>query len=210
MMEYRGVRGTKGFDRAKSKLLTKSRGNRDLEIFTLVPSDLHVTWKHGVPVLEDQEFYAYGQETTDPTERQLVVALHARGRDWAKERNWPDEHWQRLILALLDRDIPCIIVGHPDYSRHFSESGIPVDQCTDLSVAIEVLASSSLVVGECSGPMHLACLCKTPVVSWSEPKKNTVRFRLWNPFKVDAVHLESYIPTVDEVLQEILKRLPRR
>jgi len=81
------------------------------------------------------------------------------------------------------------------------------------------MAATRLVVGPSSGPMHLASLCGTPHLVWTDQIRysaiqvnNRKRYEtLWNPFCTPCWVLDTqgWAPLPSFVLEEILYCLER-
>lgn len=140
-----------------------------------------------IPIAEKM-FIKYGTK-----KRGLMydVLFHARSTNkcGSKNRNWPKQKWPQLMEHLHGLNIACIgsmegsiaIKGTKDFR------GITLSHLTDL------MASSGMVIGPSSGPMHLASLCGTPHIVFTDNnewggvgtkiKTNKYRYEVaWNPF----------------------------
>ena len=103
----------------------------------------------------------------------------------------------RLVERLKGYNIACI--GTEDASLHVDYTddmrGVGLARLTDL------MASSRLVVGTSSGPMHLAQLTGTPHLVISH-KINRLRYlRDWAPFGTKCIFVDqwSWHPPVEEI-----------
>jgi len=86
-----------------------------------------------------------------------------------------------------------------------------VDDYRNVSLedTVAVINNSKLVVGQSSGPMHLASLCGTPHLVWSE-EYNKIRYtEHWNPFKTKVFFYsqKDWNPDVEVIYKEIIKIL---
>jgi hypothetical protein len=148
------------------------------------------------------KWHKYGQEESSITLPRYDILIHARNlkpTPWYDKkvvkgsRNWPTEKWEKLISVLRDYSIAS--VGTKTGSRHIEGTvdlrDIPlVDLCRHM-------ANTNCVMGESSGPMHLAALCGAKAVVWTHRHKEkslggkTNRWRLekgWNPFRSTVEH----------------------
>ena len=130
------------------------------------------------------------------------IILHAREtkKCGTIRRNW--EHWEEFACELSGLRVGCI--GHPEQSRHVIGEdlrGLPLETLAD------VLASSRLIVGGSSGPMHLAALCGCPTAVWWGDNRSRNRRRYneaWNPLKTPVIEvLNDWQPSVEQVVSKI-------
>lgn len=160
----------------------------------LAPVDADVVRSVGWQPNARKSFVAFG--TADPSIA-LDVVMHARGRTHGADRNWDASRWETLV-ALLQRDglrLGCIglrgaTVALPETVTDLRD--LP------LSRTMDVVASVPLVIGPSSGPMHLASLCRTPHVVWTDRQRyargrtNRMKYeRWWNPLSTPAYVLDD-------------------
>lgn len=125
------------------------------------------------------DFIRFGRKREQPGFSNLI---HARGIKRGG-KDYPLDLWKELVNG-LEGTIACVgterdhlIEGTVDLR------GIPLDQLMD------VMANSGVVIGQSSGVMHLATLCKTPIVVWGDSRTyfnetlDVRYFETWNPFK---------------------------
>lgn len=160
-----------------------------------------------------QEFVRFG--TRSATLARDVI-FHARGRTHDRHRNWGRDRWEELLGRLRAEGLSLGSVGRRsetvpvtgDY-RDFRDA--PIAKVTD------VMASAGLVIGPSSGPMHLASLCGTPHIVWTDRRKygrgelSRERYeRTWNPFAtwVRVYDDHGFDPSVDTVFRAILDAWP--
>jgi hypothetical protein len=164
-----------------------------------------------VPI-NQQLFVKYGSK--NPTLAADVV-IHARNRSDTPKmtaRNWPYEKWVTLVEQLRYAGLSVAAIGNRvhDIQVDFDYRGVHLDKLFD------IIASSRLVIGPSSGPMHLASLCGTPHLVWCENsrrsyvKDNFTRYTTaWNPFqtRVEVLTRNGFDPPVDVVLDKTLQML---
>ena len=99
-------------------------------------------------------------------------------------------------------DIACI--GHPKYS--LCPGGCEDYRTENLEQTIAHLAACRFVVGELSGPLHLAAYCARPIVVWVPEA-----CRLTNAFKRNPLNVPVFVvrddttnPSSEEVVAKIL------
>ena len=165
---------------------------------------------------EPKEFINYG---TKDAALGFDIVIHARGiaveptqmvrNNYAQKlsRNWSIDKWRVLVDKLLADKYHICCIGSP-------EASYILDGCTNLqgvSLAqlADILASSKLIVGPSSGPMHYATLCKCPQVTWGEPHLKERYQHLWNPFDTPVRFITTdvkYDPDVNVIYEAITKR----
>lgn len=171
------------------------------------------------PLGSGQKFIKYGQKSNI----RFDIAIHARSTNKCGTdiRNWPVGNWNSLIEKLKNYNIVLIGSSSGAISKFKIPKGRnPIKQSyigASLGSTIDALASSRLVIGPSSGPMHLASLCGTPHLLWTDNKfwgscNGTNRDRYeknWNPLGTKAIVLDhcNWQPTVDEVYTKIIKEL---
>jgi heptosyltransferase I len=91
------------------------------------------------------------------------------GGGWASKL-WPPESFGVLALGLRARGLPCLVTWGPGEGtladRVVAASGGAAVRCfpTTLRELLEVVRRARLVVAADTGPIHLACAVRTPVV----------------------------------------------
>lgn len=137
------------------------------------------------------------------------IIYHARCRDdWDSGfRNWDATEFidsfgvsgSRLIKACIGQS------WSASYCGGACLRNIP------LSDLVNVLASARVFVGPISGPVHLAALCGTPIVTWATKAEHMQRVKdVWNPFntKVECICADDSVwknrtpwtPDVNDIL----------
>ena len=163
----------------------------------IAPTDLKTTWPGGTPQAKHSKFKSYREPYDEPRN---LIAIHARQAQH-RERNWSEENWAELVDKLKFEGYHVISTGSVGSSLHVKGTencrGIDLDQLARL------LSGVDAIVGPSSGPMAFAMLCETPVVWWSQNRKDEQRFiKTWNPFGVQTHRVApNWCPTVGEVLR---------
>lgn len=128
-----------------------------------------------------------------------AIATHGQGF-----KNYPKELWQRIAEG-LPKDIASI-----GTSVDLHVEGTVDLRGTPLDEVVNYLAGCKLIVGGSSGPMHLACLCGTPIVVWGPRLASggslEERYKqVWNPFKTRVEYIcdDSWKPNPEEVLKRV-------
>jgi len=169
----------------------------------------------GRVTLEEQAFIKFGDtlrgEMTD-------VLVHARGAFGTRPgHSWPIVHWNTVVEDLLRANLKIAAIGSKDGA--FCPQGAIDWRGIPLSRLADNMAATRLVVGPSSGPMHLASLCGTPHLVWTDQAyysalraTNRVRYeRLWNPLGTPCRVMDrhEWKPPVACVLKEIIYCLER-
>lgn len=137
------------------------------------------------------------------------IVIHARNRPFCQERNWDKKEWHDLILRLQANHLKLAVIG---------TDAIGFPGCYNLldkplAYAVDAINRSKLVIGESSGPMHVAMLCEKPVVVWWTGQSNNMNkaryLHKWNFFKtpLTTIGTVGQVTTVDDVYPEVLKML---
>lgn len=129
------------------------------------------------------------------------LVIHARHTPKTKfgrsslARNWPAEKWDQVLSQL--GNISVAAIGLP--REALCPVGATDVRGNDLQTVMDVLASSRLIAGPQSGPIHLAALCECPAVVWTRrdigpgKHKNERRLKeLWNPFGTPVTILDGF------------------
>lgn len=164
------------------------------------------------PLGDGQRFIKYGTTWTNNKE---YILIHPRctNKGESNIRNWSINNWVNLINKLNTNKIFDIYtIGSQDDAYNLSNhcgSYIGID----MKLLMDIISSASLVVGPSSGPMHLASLCGTPHLVWTDDKfwgscngTNRDRYeRNWNPLGAKAIVLDedNWQPSVNKVEQSI-------
>lgn len=163
-----------------------------------------------MPNPPQQVWHQYGKP-----EKKLAFDMVCHARSITKYDsgyiNYPLEDWKKLIAESGAKSV--VSIGTLDGSDHISGTidmrGIPLEEL------MNVLASSKLLVGPSSGPMHLGALCGIPTLVWSGYKRSKARYEVdWNPLKTPVKVLSPPIghpwdsknawqPELDHILKGI-------
>ncbi len=105
------------------------------------------------------------------------------------------------LCRLSGFEIACI--GHPKYA--LAPSGSEDCRTEDLEATVAEIAACRLVVGELSGPLHLAAYAGKPIVIWVPDKWRLVNAFKRNPFnvKVFVVRDDTTNPSPHEILATV-------
>lgn len=109
-----------------------------------------------------------------------------------------------LVDHFLNKNEKVAVIGHPKMSY------CPpcADDCRSENLLndISIISNSDIVVGGSSAPMHLACLCGKPIVTWIGGGTDIERYiSYWNPFKVPVyiVSDKTFQPNFKDIADKI-------
>lgn len=143
------------------------------------------------------------------------ILIHARSTNKVetKYRNWSEENWNTLCGKL---NLDTAFIGS-EYGAYANCDYGDDLRGLDLKRLITIMCNSKLIIGPSSGPMHLASLCGTPHVYWTDTKywgscggTNRYRYEVsWNPLGTKSFGIDQFNwqPPVDVVHDEIIKAL---
>jgi hypothetical protein len=105
------------------------------------------------------------------------------------------------LCRLSGLEVACI--GHPQYA--LSPSGSTDCRTEDLEATVAEIAACRLVVGELSGPLHLAAYAGKPIVIWAPGQDRIGNAFRRNPFnvKVFVVRDDTTNPSPQEILATV-------
>jgi ADP-heptose:LPS heptosyltransferase len=159
--------------------------------------------KHGYPNLEQlniaepfgvvtPEFIKFGHKY----KTQPYIVIHARARKYLEDRNWPLEEWNKLTNKLHSAGVYMIAIGTeayvPEHAIHANDT-CPADK-NSLEHTCDVIYNANLVIGQSSGPIHLAAICGTQLFTWYEWRGSHASrlVEFWNPFRVKVSITTKY------------------
>lgn len=163
------------------------------------------------------KFVKYGHPDDGARADVLIHARNIKRGDWIDracggDHNWGKENFEQLASRLKGKTVASIgtqkDAHHIPGTKDFRDAPI-MSLCGAMSKA-------SVIVGESSGPMHLASLCGLPhvVITHGRPEKSinghTNKWRYmtgWNPLKTECCVVEHprWNPTVDDVMLKVLR-----
>lgn len=100
-----------------------------------------------------------------PKQQRPLVVVHPGATD--PRRRWPASHFAQVADALTDRGALVCVIGNEEEVHPVADRARDVRVLTDTSFAqlVGLLARATLLVGNDSGPRHLAEAVGTPTVS---------------------------------------------
>jgi len=112
------------------------------------------------------------------------LAFHFRNVDKEgpdRTRNYPLDLADRLVRLCQQQGYEVCCIGHPQYA--FCPEGVEDLRAVDLRTSVAAICSARLLVGELSGPMHLAQLCCQPILIWADGQRRIDGCLKWNVFQ---------------------------
>lgn len=155
-----------------------------------------------------QKFIRYGSADSRAGSADIIV--HARSGPWTPHRNWSLDKWMALVRILHNKGLRVGAIGLTRST--LSLPGIEEYRDAPLQETMDRLACARLALGPSSGPMHLASLCDTPHLVWTDRrsygmgKTSREKYeRWWNPLGSPVWVLDEYgfDPPVEVVVSEI-------
>ncbi len=177
------------------------------------PEDRHMTpfvtgeqWQeHELQARHHSKFINYAKRSSiRKTAESCDILIHARASEKSNQqfKNWPLRAWEAFMEQFASQ-FKIGSIGSAEGAYHIPRTvdlrGIPL---ADLSGH---LGMSKLLVGPSSGPMHLAMLCETPLVTWCE--HTGCHQSHWNPFQVPLCLLPGWAPRPEVVSAKVREML---
>jgi hypothetical protein len=173
-------------------------------VFSCIPEDADVLFPLRYVPAHAQSFIRFGNASI--AGKTPEVLLHARGRHYQPGRNWPISKWIELADGLVADGYQVGSIGLSSDASLVPGTEDLRDQ--SLHEIMNKIAASRLVVGPSSGPMHLASLCGTPHLVWTDTRTYgmglTSRAKYetaWNPLQtpVQVLDQDGFDPPVRQV-----------
>ena len=112
------------------------------------------------------------------------VVLCIRGRRFGSHKNWNSSNWLSLCNYLLSLNLVPVITGIKESIQFDIPTGcVNLWDQTSIGDLISIMQKSKLVIGQSTGPMHLAALCGIPHVVWGSRRIQERYLDTWNPHK---------------------------
>jgi hypothetical protein len=186
-----------------------------------------VTWLHSwgkqaakINSKTPQTWCRYGILNKDSPYKLIVHARDRKTHASFTGDNYPQTAWDRLIERLC---LSGIIKLHEIAAIGSTDAALLPEGVMDIrdqpiSVVIDLIASSYMVIGPSSGPMHLASLCGIPHVVWATNKfqsliggGNKARYECdWNPLRTPVeviLHKKGHIVPASHIAAIVTKLL---
>jgi len=141
-----------------------------------------------------QRFIRYKSDTLD---KRYDLIFHPRNKRVGDSRNWDRSNWQSLVDLLKDQ-YSIAVIGN---NESFQLDGVADHRNISIEDSVALMNRCRLVVGQSSGPMHLAALAGAKHLVWSH-EKNRARFKtIWNPLTTPCIFYgeKDFNPAVDDI-----------
>jgi ADP-heptose:LPS heptosyltransferase len=152
----------------------------------------------------EQKFVKFQSNTLD---KNFDIILHPRNKNVGNDRNWNKGNWQNLVDLLSENYKIAIIGNHEAFSLN------NVDDYRNISIedTVSLMNRCRLVVGQSSGPLHLASLSGTPHLVWSTDYNRKRYTEYWNPFKTPVYFYSDmgWNPSVDFIYKKIVDNIKK-
>jgi len=145
-----------------------------------------------------QKFIKY---RSDSIHEKFDLIIHPRNKRVGGERNWDQKNWQELVDALKDQ-YSIAAIGN---NESFKLAGVTDFRNIPIADTVALMNRCRLVVGQSSGPMHLAALSGAKHLVWAE-KTNEERYKnFWNPLKTTCILYsdKGFNPEVDDIYNQV-------
>lgn len=133
--------------------------------------------------LAKQKFIKFESNTLDKT---FDILIHARNKK--DKRDWSLKNWSNLVESLKGFKIGSIGTS----SGAFHIKGTEDVRNINLSDLVSIINRTNLVAGPSSGPLHLASLCGTNHLVWSDFTNKERYLNFWNPLKTKCTFFDEF------------------
>ena len=172
------------------------------------------------PMLPLQEKSQLGLHYLSPKYKKLgdkkredkLVLIHARNRIIRTNDNWGIKNWTDLVDKITKKGYNVMCIGTRQQSYHIPGTA-DKRECSDKEL-LNLLGSARCILGESSGPMHLASLAGCPHMVWADwhtsafsRDDNYKRYKqYWNPFDTSVMFLDEHgaNPPVEYIYEKFL------
>jgi hypothetical protein len=153
---------------------------------------------------KEQSFIRYGTPDSSKTFDLIIHARHTNKLN-TNFRCWGIDNWNKVVEHFKELKIACI--GSNSQSIYVENT----TNCMNLSLdeLANIFASSKLLVGGSSGPIHFGSLCGIKRIVIGDTISVERYKDSWNPLKVPVILLDRYDwkPPVSLVIETIEKNL---
>lgn len=109
------------------------------------------------------------------------VVLAVRGRKYGSHKNWDTHNWVKLCKHLISKNFTPILTGLRESVIIDCSGCIDLTNQTTIADLLAIMKLSLLVIGQSTGPMHLASLSGVPHVVWGSARIAVRYTNSWNP-----------------------------
>lgn len=120
--------------------------------------------------------------------------------------NFEYEKADQLVKELFELGYKVYIIGHPRFS--YCPSSYCEDHRSDnIDKALNAISESFIVVGQLSGPIHLAHMANRPVITWADSINRFETIKMWNPHNQVCIKVsnETFNPDVGLIVNSIVE-----
>jgi heptosyltransferase-2 len=159
-----------------------------LQVASLLGADPDAGWRPSLPISEaDRAAASRLLGALRDRHEGPVIAVHPGAGAYSPARIWPVAKFASVARDLIDDGASLVIVGGPDDRERASQLEELVGCCdrvlnlagtTTIHETAGVLEACDLVLGNDSGPVHIAAAMQTPVVAVFGPSNA----RAWGPY----------------------------
>lgn len=143
-----------------------------------------------------------------------VATLSVRGRGFGPHKNWKAERWLGLCDHLLGHGLVPVLSGLKEtLDFECPAGGIDLRGETTIADLLAIFKRSKFVVGQSTGPMHLASMCCVPHAVWGSTRIKGRYLDSWNPHGTVVVYqdcgggfdcsLKDALRLVDKLMEKI-------
>lgn len=167
----------------------------------------------GLVPLNKQRFVKFGDATRVKFGAKFDVLIHARGTFGKHKHGWSPAHCDQVVKLLQESGVTVGAIG----TRAHCPDAVADYRNFPLQEVMHMMAAAKVVIGPSSGPLHLASLCGTRHVVWTDSRRwsaarctNRQRYEsVWNPLGTPCHIIDQYgwMPPVNEVLKTTLEAL---
>ncbi|KKK93189.1 hypothetical protein LCGC14_2695360, partial [marine sediment metagenome] len=129
--------------------------------------------------------------------------LCVRGRKFGNHKNWSAENWRQLCELLLSMNLIPVITGMKESVVFDPPEGcIELWNQTTIGDLIAVMQKSQFVIGQSTGPMHLASLSGVPHAVWGTGRIQDRYIKSWNPHgtTVEFHACKQFMSTYEDIV----------
>jgi hypothetical protein len=154
-----------------------------------------------------QDFRLFEEPPINGIVRDITFHFRAVQKIGDHAKNYAPALAEELVQLCLSEGLSASCIGHPDYS--LCPKGCEDQRSVSLKGTIAAICSARAMVGEISGPTHLANLCGKPAILWAPFPYKVDYARRWNPFDVPLYIAadDTHEPAPQRVLETILDAL---
>lgn len=143
-----------------------------------------------------------------------AVVLCVRGRSFGKHKNWKGDKWKSLCAHFLSNSfVPVITGAYETVSFEVPEGCIDIRNKTTVDDFIAVIQRSRFVVGQSTGPVHLASMSGVPHAVWGSSRIEERYLKSWNPHNTPVSylslgsHFDGEVKDVIRIVEDLLKKI---